>query len=1591
MFVDRLNPPTLNARQRSAHWRERPWRKVLPISGRLAPTITNKSVSLTSLFALILLFYSGLAAAAADWSSETQKYLNDPKPLRPDTDRMPLEQRTAVTRAVVSELSEGFEAFMAPVTSGIEALVSDLTLSMPFLFVQVATDRTIEPWEPFWNFKYTILSEEKTDDRVAYTGFPRRAPDEAQLFVLELGIFVGSSREFVAQNVGKYDEHGDESFIDENLYETEAYKAYAEQLKAGREAAKKAAIANGVSRMLAGAYRAHTHTAEPIDLGQEAVVHWDIESRYATVKWHRAAHTAELSVVAPDTGLAAKDYAIRRATEIDKLLQDNGFYDFPLSSAEHGDTPDPGDPGDPAEATAKVLSVELLDANPLFSPDGKTLSANLRPAELFAADTARKGTTGDGVSQLILRAEVSDGLPVQFSVGNPDDGTITPLLDGRTITSKDRHFAFALYTPPDLFRPPPEISAKPKSPLVPPDRRLGDVLEVRDILVSMQIGDTGRQETSLLLAQPPVVLVHGLFSDPIQTWVKTFENGASMTTLLERAGFLPFLVNYQNSNGRIAVSGKKSPSFLLEADEIGYSGFSDNARVVWDSPQVDYTPVRYDYGLLSEAPIYSELQKPRSTRIGGISQALTYYRDTLGLASTQAIVVGHSMGGILARVWASEAKEYNPTYRRPENFWQGDIDRLLTLNTPHFGSELVELKDAFLNARIKDEDWTTWAERQVVTSLVWWFLEPESGALRDLRPVSAALQLIGETKVPSYAIATWYDESDAYDLKNDPFKHYRSLYDFVGTIFFNNRPLLDDFLGKRAAAWKHAPLGLRVGTDSSGQQGVDFADPEGVQSYTRTFEQGMDDASYYWATTREKAHRDKLRAAIRDTVIVPFGLVDWSMGDDDELDMLTQQYLSENGLALPAPNSDFETLDQAKTPVAFLAMLRHLVFHNDAMNDGAVRVESQTGGLGENASEVIPHVIHSYSPWAYPVQTRVLSLLRFEGKRFDPGGFKTAGRLLPRYLPSSALSDARVFGSEAIAWSGMVPSHAKQYLDAADRKDAFILVRPVNPASTRLLAANAAAKGMNVKGKSSNWGPQVGLIPVDQRYSKIWRTVNDPNRRRDEIKKYNSETQSSITTPYPANPERKFAVPQALTRVQTLEEGKCDVVTNPAVADADAEAAVLFHCKNGFFKWQNGAKNGKAVFDPAVKLTPVTLSPEDAAIVLDNPMMVLADGTSDVTPRPNLTADYDLLAIGFRFEPWQCESGDTPQPGDVVRCTPAPSRAVAKIMETKKFDKLRGYIGPEQWRLVSEINEAVRVIAGYSGGLVTHHGPENQYPKSPYVDYPVLVFDPMEPNETGDAQAYLIRMGPPGFRDIHLKRFFAEKNRLGYNLWPNSDSAAWRWTAWREFDMALGYDPRDAANLPPYVKEASPPDIARIEQAAMEFGAVATPLFTQFDALAAACDVPALVNLSEQIALKLDSANAQAEVASLTVLRDQVRGRISFFMALSDDFHALSDAYERGEIELAKAMFGTLSVDMGPLPDGPNCLAARADAALIARRIDELNKLTDVADRLMEACDVPSMQRLIVALREKANPAVTSVSALLQEAVFHCNSRPIEP
>ena len=75
------------------------------------------------------------------------------------------------------------------------------------------------------------------------------------------------------------------------------------------------------------------------------------------------------------------------------------------------------------------------------------------------------------------------------------------------------------------------------------------------------------------------------------------------------------------------------------------------------------------------------------------------------------------------------------------------------------------------------------------------------------------------------------------------------------------------------------------------------------------------------------------------------------------------------------------------------------------------------------------------------------------------------------------------------------------------------MVRPVNPHSTDLIAQNYYTKGMGIKGKSSDWGPHAGTIPVDPRYSKLGNPNAAPPSP-EQLRIYENYNRRAVGEPY---------------------------------------------------------------------------------------------------------------------------------------------------------------------------------------------------------------------------------------------------------------------------------------------------------------------------------------------------------------------------------------------------------------------------------------------------------------------------------------------
>jgi len=120
----------------------------------------------------------------------------------------------------------------------------------------------------------------------------------------------------------------------------------------------------------------------------------------------------------------------------------------------------------------------------------------------------------------------------------------------------------------------------------------------------------------------------------------------------------------------------------------------------------------------------------------GIDNALKQFRLNMN-AATQVDVIGHSMGGILTRLYANSAQN-----TRPDNFNQGDVHRLVTLDTPHWGSTLANLLISLHVSNPNMLNFGVWAALGSITK----------GAVCDLAENSPALAGLSATSVPSAAV-----------------------------------------------------------------------------------------------------------------------------------------------------------------------------------------------------------------------------------------------------------------------------------------------------------------------------------------------------------------------------------------------------------------------------------------------------------------------------------------------------------------------------------------------------------------------------------------------------------------------------------------------------------------------------------------------------------------------------------------------------------------------------------------------------------------------------------------------------------------------
>lgn len=114
-----------------------------------------------------------------------------------------------------------------------------------------------------------------------------------------------------------------------------------------------------------------------------------------------------------------------------------------------------------------------------------------------------------------------------------------------------------------------------------------------------------------------------------------------------------------------------------------------------------------------------------------------------GIANSQVDLFGHSMGGLLARLWSQQ----DNLFLRGDNLYRGDYHKLITVCTPSRGSEFSYLA--------VNPDGTRTPFSNSVGPLIDWYYDrcTTCGAARDMRPDSDALHAMN-TRAPLVSIPT---------------------------------------------------------------------------------------------------------------------------------------------------------------------------------------------------------------------------------------------------------------------------------------------------------------------------------------------------------------------------------------------------------------------------------------------------------------------------------------------------------------------------------------------------------------------------------------------------------------------------------------------------------------------------------------------------------------------------------------------------------------------------------------------------------------------------------------------------------------------
>jgi hypothetical protein len=326
-------------------------------------------------------------------------------------------------------------------------------------------------------------------------------------------------------------------------------------------------------------------------------------------------------------------------------------------------------------------SVTMVDPIPnLVSGNAVKNSAQLQT--LLTKGRTVKGVAADGVTEVVVRISTnSPGEQFKLTLLNDQQGQNSlPNEDGAlgnpgatsfsqnqlTITagnadSNGLAYAFAVYrTPVDFARP--TGTGTFKSGACNGTTLTDDNLACRS--VSLQIQDvtanTALPSLPITILRPPLVLIHGLWSD----WDGAWKNFSPLVTGKNSADSRFYI-------GRVNYKNRIIPAITATNPTLSSSGsisriFSNALGFVYNAPSV-------------------------AQQIGTLLGDFKNGHNPLNIpvAAIQPDIVAHSMGGLVTRQLVLVPNFLDSSTNPTNNLNLGYIHKIITIDTPHLGSPLA--------------------------------------------------------------------------------------------------------------------------------------------------------------------------------------------------------------------------------------------------------------------------------------------------------------------------------------------------------------------------------------------------------------------------------------------------------------------------------------------------------------------------------------------------------------------------------------------------------------------------------------------------------------------------------------------------------------------------------------------------------------------------------------------------------------------------------------------------------------------------------------------------------------------------------------